>query len=73
MQKASDKGTLGTIHTSGEKLDDGIYISEKPINDFNFQEILQKTKKHYSKISKGKPFVAQISMKKQRLTYLKSI
>lgn len=40
----SNQGTQGTtVHSSSENLDDGIYISEKPLNDFSLQVILQKS------------------------------
>jgi len=34
---------VSTIHSAEENLDDGIYISEKPLNEFNLQIILSKT------------------------------
>lgn len=36
--------TVSTIHSGDENLNDGIAISEKPLNEFNLQLILEKSK-----------------------------
>lgn len=41
---ASNKGTQGTtVHSADENLDDGIFISEKALNEFNMQFIFEKS------------------------------
>lgn len=41
---ASIQGTSGsTIHSAEENLNDGIHISEKPLNEFNLQLVFEKS------------------------------
>lgn len=40
-ETSPDQGS--TIHSADENLDDGIPISERPLNEFNLQVILEKT------------------------------
>lgn len=58
---ASNQGTKGTtVHSANENLDDGIYISEKPLNEFNLQIILEQS-------STGSPMTLETVFKnKQR-------
>lgn len=52
----SNHGTSGTtVHSAEENLDDGIHISEKPLNDFSLQIILEKSNQNPS-VSVKTPF-----------------
>lgn len=63
LDNISNHGTAGTtVHSANENFDDGIPISERPLNDFNIQIILQKS-------NIGSPMTLEIIFRnKQRRT-----